>query len=166
MEGSKHMKQIPEIISELPNLIQPFVEMIYDVTGDGHCGYRAISACLGPRWFYTNMSTNSSRNQKQKEMWMVMLAMAGPMANAFKRAIFFFSPSYSHAALSHFPNNPPIIIALISSRKHYVVLELKDHLPFPSPRPLSNRHMPPSNQALGWYQKYSPCFELLESMIR
>ena len=41
------LPRIPENIPELPQLIQPFVEMIYDVRGDGHCGYRAISACLG-----------------------------------------------------------------------------------------------------------------------
>ncbi|KNZ56232.1 hypothetical protein VP01_245g1, partial [Puccinia sorghi] len=52
------------------------------------------------------------------------------------------------------PKNPPIIIALIPNRQHYVVLELKDHLLFPAPRPLRNQHMPPSNQALGWYQKF------------
>ncbi|KNZ59717.1 hypothetical protein VP01_1676g2 [Puccinia sorghi] len=32
--------------------------------------------------------------------------------------------------------------------------------------PLRNRYMPPSYQALGWYQKYSSCFELLDSLRR
>ena len=98
-----------------------------------------------------------------------MPAMAGPIANAFETAVFFFSPLYSHTALPHFcgpNNNPPIIIALIPQKSHYVVLELKDNLLFPAPRPLRNSRMPPSNQALGWYQKYTACFELLESLRR
>ncbi|KNZ45208.1 hypothetical protein VP01_8392g1 [Puccinia sorghi] len=41
------LPKVPELITELPQSIQPYVEMIYDVRGDGHCGYRAISACLG-----------------------------------------------------------------------------------------------------------------------
>ncbi|KNZ58636.1 hypothetical protein VP01_1890g2, partial [Puccinia sorghi] len=47
------LPRIPEINYELPQLIQPFVEIIYDVRRDEHCRYRAISACLsrGPDCF-------------------------------------------------------------------------------------------------------------------
>ncbi|KNZ56792.1 hypothetical protein VP01_2316g1, partial [Puccinia sorghi] len=36
------------------------------------------------------------------DKWMVMPAMAGPIANELETAVFFFSPLYSHTALPHF----------------------------------------------------------------
>ena len=35
-----------EYIWDLPPVIQPWVEEIFDVDGDGHCGFRAVAFCL------------------------------------------------------------------------------------------------------------------------
>jgi histone-lysine N-methyltransferase SETD2 len=34
-------------MEELPQIIQPYVDEIIDVRGDGHCGFRAAAYCLG-----------------------------------------------------------------------------------------------------------------------
>ena len=37
----------PNLLNELPGFIQQYVNTIYDVRADGHCGFRAVAACLG-----------------------------------------------------------------------------------------------------------------------
>jgi hypothetical protein len=36
-----------DLINKLPNYLQPYVAKLINVKGDGHCGYRAASFCLG-----------------------------------------------------------------------------------------------------------------------
>ncbi|EHS63463.1 uncharacterized protein PGTG_21594 [Puccinia graminis f. sp. tritici CRL 75-36-700-3] len=37
----------PQYIKQLPKHIQPYVDQIINVKGDGHCGFRAAAYCLG-----------------------------------------------------------------------------------------------------------------------
>ena len=36
----------PNLLKELPGFIQPYMNTIYDVKADGHCGFRAVAACI------------------------------------------------------------------------------------------------------------------------
>ena len=43
---SKPFRNIP-YISQIPNIMRPFVEEIENVKGDGHCGFRVVARHLG-----------------------------------------------------------------------------------------------------------------------
>ncbi|KNZ59719.1 hypothetical protein VP01_1676g4 [Puccinia sorghi] len=64
------LPKVPELITELQQSIQPYGEMIYDVRGDGHCGYRVKPACLGrgPDGFMQIRQTILEEIKKQKAM--------------------------------------------------------------------------------------------------
>ena len=90
-----------------------------------------------------------------------MPSMGEPLANAFQRPLFFFYSAASQTFFPHFcpPNdNPPIFIAY--SHSHFVVLELKDPLLFPSPFLLKTWRKLASPEASKWEEKYANCFEL------
>ena len=43
---SKSFQNIPNI-SQIPNIMRPFVEEIVNIKGDGHCGFRVVARHLG-----------------------------------------------------------------------------------------------------------------------
>ncbi|KAL6541597.1 hypothetical protein OROGR_011083 [Orobanche gracilis] len=56
-----HLNEAPQscyihrLMGEIPLIFHPFITYIQDVTGDGNCGFRAISVCLGygeDEWLY------------------------------------------------------------------------------------------------------------------
>ena len=105
----------------------------------------------------TEVTSNKSCS---KRFWMCMPSMGEPLANAFQRPLFFF---YSAASQTFFPHFcPPIFIAY--SHSHFVVLELKDPLLFPSPFLLKTWRKLASQEASKWEEKYANCFELMAKL--
>ncbi|KNZ44884.1 hypothetical protein VP01_872g3, partial [Puccinia sorghi] len=45
-QGHPKPKEAPHLLSELLDKLQNFVEKIYDVRPDGHCGFRDAAFCL------------------------------------------------------------------------------------------------------------------------
>ncbi|KNZ63081.1 hypothetical protein VP01_1190g1 [Puccinia sorghi] len=96
---------------------------------------------------------NETKSHKPcgKSFWMCMPSMCENLANVFQSPLFLFSSAASQKLIPHFcppKNNPPILIAY--SHSHFVFLELKDPLLFPSPIILKSWRQLNSPEALKW----------------
>ncbi|KNZ60495.1 uncharacterized protein VP01_1545g2, partial [Puccinia sorghi] len=126
-QGHHKPKEAPHLLSELPDELQNFVEKIYDVRPDGHCGFRAAAFCLwGQEQAYMEI-----RDKLYKE----------PTMNSGRifRALFLFSKQNSQTCFPHVcaPNsNNSIFIAYIKSQDHFSSLKMKNPHIFTAHRPL------------------------------
>ncbi|KNZ53902.1 hypothetical protein VP01_3102g4, partial [Puccinia sorghi] len=102
----------PDLQVHLPEDVTKFVDKIYDVKGDRHCGYRAAALCLGRgqdaymeirRELYEEIEMNKAFYIKQGTfnnlpltLKSILTQTSGPaMENAFRTPVFYFCPSYS-----------------------------------------------------------------------